>query len=132
MGRCRVVVMCVLEGSAVVLVSYCLRRGESWSSPFTAHLSPNSAMLFLPPSPWSKGVHETVYIMSYILSSLNLHSIHASRQSRWCLCFLFSVFPCPQPLWELLGMRFPKTHAPLPPSSFVRAEKRMAGRSVVP
>lgn len=119
--------MCVLEGSAVVLMSYCLRRGESWSSLFTAHFSPNSAMLFLPPSPWSKGVHETVYIISYILSSLNLHSIPASRQSRRCLCFLFSVFPRPQPLRELLGMRFPETHAPLPPSSFARAEKGWQG-----
>lgn len=69
MGRCRVMVavMCVFGGSAVISMSYCLRRG-SRGVPQSQPISPHSAMLFLPPSPWSKGVHETVYTISYIIS----------------------------------------------------------------
>lgn len=137
MERCRVMVMCVFDefGGGFCCDSDVLLSPQGEVVEFLSHKSS-----IFPTRPCClpalvSGVEqrgETVYIISYIILYILSSNNQLESAFHSCQPPISGTVSVSQPLAELLGMRFPETHAPLPPSNFVRVKKRMAGRSLVP
>lgn len=139
MERCRVMVMCVFDefggggfycDSDVLLSAQGEEVVELLSHKSSIFLTRPCCLPALVSGVEQRG--ETVYIISYIISYILSSNNQLESAFHSCQPPISGGVSVSQPLAELLGMRFPETHAPLPPSNFVRVKKRMAGRSLVP